>query len=141
MAALSYKARFVEFVERGLQTKPTKGQRIKRKTIRNFRKHLIKKGDTLHHFFGMRTKWCRKLGTSTCKSVRTICINHRVVFVATEQSGYPEWKGNYREITSIEELDKFAQEDGFEGWADMKHFWLVEHGEDCFPFIGQLIEW
>lgn len=63
MAALSYKGQFVDYVEAGLQPTPKKGTRIKRQTIRNLRKHPIKVGETLHHFYGMRTKWCRNKHT------------------------------------------------------------------------------
>lgn len=61
MPALSYKGRFVEYVENGLLNRPG---RVKRQTIRNFRKHPIKEGDTLYHFYAMRTKMCKRLGDS-----------------------------------------------------------------------------
>lgn len=115
--------------------------RIKRQTIRNFRKHLIKAGDILHHFYGMRTKFCRKLGESRCSSNRNIIINHHVVFIATKNSGFPEWKGSFQEITKAIDLDEFAYADGFTNWKEMKLWWKVTHGTDCFPFIGQLIKW
>lgn len=64
MPALSYKGQFVEYVEAGLQNPPPKGKRIKRQTIRNYRKRPFKKGDILYHYFGQRSKWSRKLGIS-----------------------------------------------------------------------------
>lgn len=129
MPSLSYKSSFVDFVEEGLKAKTGKGKRIKRQTIRNFRKVPIKKGDTLHHFYGMRTKWCRKLGTSLCKSVHQVIINHRAVFI------------DQKEITSIDDLNAFAYADGFDDWETMKRWWTLTHGEECLPFTGQLIKW
>jgi len=141
MPAFSYKERFVDFVEEGLRLKPRKGKRVKRCTIRNFRKHVTKKGDTLYHFFALRTKWCRRLGTSICKSNRNIIINHHAIFIAKEESGYPEWKGSYQEIKKPDELNAFAYADGFEDWEHMKRWWIMTHGPGCFPFVGTHTQW
>lgn len=129
MAALSYKGQFVDYVEAGLQSTPKKDARIKRQTIRNFRKHPIKVGETLHHFYGMRTKWCRKLGTSVCKEVVTIKIIPKQIKIG-------------KTITKeIDQLNEFAYADGFADWQTMVRWWQQTHGENCFPFTGQLIKW
>lgn len=129
MPSLSYKSGFVDAVENGLRAKPKKGERIKKQSIRKFRKIPIKKGDTLYHFFGLRTKWCRRLGTSICKSVHRVIINHRVVFI------------DNKELKSVDELNAFAISDGFLDWEGMRRWWVLRHGKDCFPFVGQLIKW
>lgn len=129
MPSLSYKGRFVEFVEAGLQPRRKKGVRIKRQTIRQLRKVPFKKGDTLYHFYGLRTKFTRRLGTSICKNAPGITINHRVIIIGM------------KEIKSPAALDKFAYADGFENWEQMKRWWIQTHGPKCFPFNGQLITW
>lgn len=43
-------------------------------TIRALRKRLIRKGDRLYHYSGMRTKRCRLLRVTTCVDVCTILI-------------------------------------------------------------------
>jgi hypothetical protein len=129
MPALSYKGRFVDYVEAGLQPKRKKGVRIKRQSVRNFRKVPFKKGDTLYHFYGMRTKFCRRLGTSICKSVHRIIINGRAIYIGM------------KEITDVEKLNAFAYDDGFANWEEMKRWWKLTHGPKCFPFVGQLIKW
>jgi hypothetical protein len=141
MPSLSYKSSFVDYVEEGLRPEPHEGKRVKRQTIRRFRKHVIKKGDWLHHFYGLRTRFCRRLGSSTCKSCRNIIINHSVVLIAKRESGYPEWKGSYEEIKDAAALDYFANADGFSNWHEMKTWWMISHGANCFPFVGQLIKW
>ncbi len=65
MPAFSYKERFVPFVLDG--SKPH--------TIRARRKNPAKPGDMLYHYFGLRTKWCKKLREDICTDVRTIIIS------------------------------------------------------------------
>ncbi|HEY3406451.1 MAG TPA: hypothetical protein VGK59_23850 [Ohtaekwangia sp.] len=142
MPALSYKGRFVEYVEAGLKPKPKKDERIKRQTIRNFRKIPVKKGSKLYHYFAQRSaEYSRKLGESICTSCRNVILNHKVALVANQESGTPDWKGSYTEIKTAEELDRFAYEDGFANWEEMRKWWVLTHGPDCFPFFGQLIKW
>lgn len=72
---------------------------------------------------------------------RNIIINHHAVLIARKESGYPEWKGKYEKITDPKTLDDFAYADGFANWREMKLWWKVTHGMNCFPFVGQLIKW
>ncbi len=139
MPALSYKGRFVEYVEAGLKPKPKKGARIKRQTIRNFRKHQIKKGDILYHYYGMRTKWCRKLGESICKSAQAVRIDRDEVTIYDVLEN-EDLKFNKAHRTT-RALNKFAYADGFTNWEEMRKWWVLTHGPDCFPFTGQLIKW
>lgn len=136
MPSLSYKGRFVEYVEEGLKPKP-KG-RVKRQSIRNLRKRLFKKGDTLYHFYGMRTKWCRRLGQSVCEQADLIEIKSKSIFLITQQN---ELVTVIKKITHPDKLNEFAYADGFESWSDMVRWWKITHGSKCFPFRGQLIKW
>jgi hypothetical protein len=144
MPALSYKSNFVDYVEEGLRTMgkaPRRGRRIKRQTIRNFRRYPLKPGDKLYHYYAQRSVNSRKLGESVCRSCRNIIINHHAVLIAKAEGGYPEWKGSYTEITDEKQLDDFAYADGFANWREMKLWWKLTHGMNCFPFVGQLIQW
>lgn len=64
MPAYSFKERFVPMVLDG--SKPH--------TIRNRRKNPARVGDPLYLYFGMRTKWCRKLREETCLKTGSILI-------------------------------------------------------------------
>jgi len=137
MPALSYKGRFVEYVEAGLKPQRN-GKRIKRQSIRNFRKYPVKPGDTLYHYFAQRTKFCRKLGESICESAEKIIIREKSITFFSRVLGSKPVKCNYRSLVM---LDAFAIADGFENWREMKLWWKLTHGPDCFPFVGQLIKW
>lgn len=140
MPALSYNGRFVEYVEAGLQTPRPKGKRIKRQTIRNFRKRLFKAGDRLYHYFAQRNaKLCRKLGESVCKSAQHIRISAKEVTVYDSLTNY-KLKFNVA-YKSTSDLNRFARADGFSNWKEMRKWWVLTHGPKCFPFTGQLIKW
>ena len=140
MPGLSYKGQFVEYVEAGLQKPRQKGKRIKTQTIRNIRKHPIRPGQTLYHYFAQRSKYCRKLGESICKSVHNIQITKEGVYYSACLDGRRIIaKGDF--IQGQKELDKFARADGFKNWDAMRKWWVLTHGADCFPFHGQLIKW
>jgi hypothetical protein len=138
MPSLSYKPRFCEFVENGLQKPRPKGKRIKRQTIRRFRKNPIKVGDTLYHFYALRTKYCRKLGESICK---VSCLIH--IYFNKREIILPD-----AVLHTDAQLDTFARADGFKDFDDMKAFWIAEHGVKkgkrkviLRPFKGTLIKW
>lgn len=133
MPALSYKGRFVEYVEAGLKPDREPGERIKKQTIRNFRKYPVKPGDTLYHYFAQRTTFCRKLGESICKSADVITIRERSVTI--------KYSSGVMVMKSKGWLDAFAYADGFANWREMKLWWKLTHGPKCFPFTGQLIMW
>lgn len=131
MAALSYKARFAEYVENGLKNRPG---RVKRQTIRNFRKYPIKLGERLFHYYAQRTKQCRKLGESVAKKVNVIKITTRGVTILQNHQFHTQ-------LRRLKDLNYFAILDGFDSWQEMKRWWKLTHGPDCFPFTGQLIRW
>ena len=140
MPALSYHARFVDYVEGGLKKMSKK--RVKRTTIRAFRKRPFKVGDKLSHYYAQRhPTLSRKLGESIAKSCRNVIIYPDVVYVAKADGGFKDWRGKYDEITDKKALDKFAFEDGFDSWDDMVQFWVDQHGDGCLPFYGVQIKW
>ncbi len=109
MVAYSFKAQFAAPILAG----------VKRQTLRNDRKRHARPGETLQLFTGMRTRQCRLVGTATCKQAAPIRLHldcGRVEFL---------WTG--RALTTIEELDGFAQIDGFARWRAMCAFWSKEH--------------
>ena len=153
MPAYSYKERFVPMVKDG----------SKRQTIRKRRKKgFAKPGDMLYHYFGMRTKWCKKLRQDRCTNAGTVLIllddvihiwNRRLTDVEAQtvlEAG--------KLVTGLEpdkviftgiELDLFAWQDGFRpkgsskksphGAHDlMMRFWKQTHE---LPFIGDIIHW
>ena len=113
MPALNYKKQFADKVEAG----------TKRTTIRAGKR--FKKGDTLYHYTGMRTKSCRKLREDACTWVSDIYMTN---------SGM-KCNGVALAPARIEEI---ATADGFETVDEFIFFFRETHG---FPFLGQLIEW
>lgn len=107
----------------------------KRQTIRSVgkRRHA-RPGETLQLYYAMRTKACRKIGEARCTSVAgiRIWINEGRVSV-----------DDYPALREADDLDIFAQADGFGDWADMREFWKGEHGDlkRLGPWTGVLIKW
>lgn len=122
MALLSFKEKFADKVESGK----------KRQTIRNFRKYPIGASERLYLYFGARTKWCRKLGEGVCTGCHPITINSDSVVIHYKEDLH---------ITSKNDLDRFARKDGFASWKQMRTWWILTHGAQCFPFKGILIYW
>lgn len=116
MPAYSFKERFVPRVKDG----------SKKQTIRAKRKHQIKVGDPVYLYYGMRTKHCMKIGEGVCIDVNDILISKHNILI--ENVG----------LLRGEELNVFAQKDGFRNWADMKNFWIINNG---LPFYGEVIHW
>jgi hypothetical protein len=119
MPALNYKKEFADKVESG----------EKKQTIRALRKdgRNPKPGQTLYHYTGMRTKYCRKLGEGICTSVEPICIetNSSIVIGVTA-------------LPRPADERRFARADGFETETDFYDFFRKTHG---LPFWGLLIKW
>ena len=121
MPALNYQERFAPKVESG----------EKRNTIRPRRKREIKPGDTLYHYTGMRTKRCRKLRTAVCLSVtKTTIASDHVSKYALKEFGLFIWVPA--------QLKRFAREDGFDSWKEMRDWFDKKYG---LPFEGVLITW
>jgi hypothetical protein len=151
MPAYSFKERFVSMVVDG--SKPH--------TIRARReKGFAKKGDTLYLYFGMRTKWCRKLREETCSTVRTIIITSNDIFLTADRMSDLEVQQLEDHLLRKNEVvvgirlddtlrNTLAWCDGFrpEGstrkqpgnsFELMIRFWRSTHQ---LPFIGDLIDW
>jgi len=127
MPAYSFKERFVPMIL----------DKTKRQTIRKKRKGQAKPGSTLYLYFGLRTKWCKKLGEEICTDVKEIIIT---------KEGYVYVGGT--KLTHAEK-DQLAFLDGFrnEGslWMTPEHcfdimfrWWNQTHS---LPFKGDIIYW
>lgn len=140
MGALSFKERFVEPVLAGLQRK--KGG--KRQSIRNFRKRPLKVGERVVLYYAQRTKHCKRLGEDVIKSVDIIHIHKDFIQIVRYNDEAVGRKVTIEAVyNSKKELDSFARADGFKDFADMKAFWMAEHGKlhDPFPYSGNLYKW
>ena len=118
MPALNYQPRFGHLVE----------MRKKPHTIRPYGRRPYKVGDALHHFTGMRTRQCRRIGIDYCTSVRQIKITTDGVIITMPPPG----------LFRVPPLDRFAQADGFIDWAEIRDWFASRYG---LPFTGQLIQW
>ncbi len=98
-------------------------------------------GESLYLYYGMRTKWCRKIGEATCLFTREIRITEKGVF-------FIGMTGDWYGLGTLER-DIFAWQDGFrpEGttldnpagaWDLMRHWWKQTHE---LPFQGVVIYW
>lgn len=150
MPAYSFKERFVPFVLNG--SKPH--------TIRSIRKNRAKKGDTLYLYFGLRTKYVRKLREEGCSNAVSICINENLGIILYDHlldkheeemakiNPTDSRLGKSKILTAIER-DHLAWCDGFrpEGSSGsqpygsynlMLRFWRQTHE---LPFVGDIIYW
>lgn len=147
MPAFSYKERFIPLILDG----------SKCQTIRKRRTHPPKAGDTLYHYFGLRTKHCRKLGESICCEVKTIYIKKNGVIIIfqerlTDRDAELLINGKLNKMgikLSNHDANILAFDDGFRmdsiSRLDklkcidlMIRWWKQTHS---LPFIGDLIKW
>jgi len=147
MPAYSFQERFVPMVLDGSKDCTIRGRRSK---------GFAKPGDTLYHYFGMRTKWCRKLREEKCTAVHTIIIEKDSIItiprrLTDQEIADTPWNDIKEElqVLSTKEMNLLAWRDGFrpEGstadnpkgaWQLMKEFWMETH---TLPFIGDHIYW
>lgn len=115
MVAYNFQKQFAAAVQGGDKTQ----------TIRAVRKRHAMVGERLQLYTGMRTKSCCKLvmPDPTCSANKRVLISSLGASVD-------------RQI--VEDLDAFAQQDGFENYHQMLKFFDETHG---LPFVGRLIEW
>lgn len=126
MPAYSFKEQFIPLI--------TSGE--KRQTIRSHRKHQAKPGDTLFLYYGMRTKWCRKIK-------ETKCIGTARITIAVNGSVFMDGiKLNQVDKDHLAHSDGFRHEDDFhkvEGcFQIMLRWWQITHS---LPFKGDIIYW
>ncbi len=130
MVAYSFKQRFVEPIELGLQPGPWIPG-MKRQTIRADRKRHARPGEELQLYRGMRTKQCFLIGRAVCKSVKYIWIAF---------DGKPRVTIQHAGVMRAKHLDDFARHDGFADWEELRAFWAAEHGA-LTGFEGVIIYW
>lgn len=138
MPAYSFKEQFCEPVEEGSKLHTVRA-------IRVGKTRHAKPGETVYLYFGMRTKWCRKLAEGTCTRVQNITIGTWGIKIDGQDLYWAE-------------RDRFAWSDGFrpagttqgnpgkprEAWGLMKAFFVKEHGISADPpiwFDGVIIHW
>jgi hypothetical protein len=153
MPAYSFQSRFVPFVEEGSKPQTIRARR---------KKGFAKKGDRLYLYFGLRTKWCRKLREEICTQVRTVIITELDVYVLSHRLNdldvqheidHMAKHGTPSQGIRLDETlrNTFAWVDGFRPEASTKEkpgeafnlmirFWRHTHDLSS-PFIGDLIEW
>lgn len=122
MVAYSFKARFAEPILQGTKTQ----------TIRAPRKRHARAGEELQLYTGMRTKQCKLIRRAKCVDVGHVFLSFLNARVEAWDTG-TAW-------TTPDELQAFAEQDGFASWKDLRQFWEKEHpGFDQFE--GVLIRW
>lgn len=130
MVAYSFKKRFGPPILAG-----TKAQ-----TIRGDRKRHARPGEPVQLFTGMRTKYCKRLGDPTCRSVNPIRIEFPRAQTTPEILIFEPDGSLKRRIVEPTALARFAQADGFTDFDDMHAFWCAEH-PGTTTFNGILICW
>lgn len=139
MVAYSFRPRFVNPILVGLGMAAPNSFGVtppeivpKRQTIRADRARHARPGEELQLYCGMRTKGCFLIGRARCVRVAPVSLSflHNMEFAKVKGSTYARsWK----------DRDRFAQNDGFRNWEEMREFWRVENDADAFE--GVIIKW
>lgn len=150
MPAYSFQQRFVPFVLDG----------SKSQTVRTRRRHPAKAGSKLFLYYGLRTKWAKKLREETCSQACSIALvpgtgiilfdrllttEEMIMAISNPTSPFLP----LHRILSTKERDEFAWKDGFrpdgtslkdcEGSYElMLRFWQQTHE---LPWAGDVILW
>lgn len=145
MPAYSFQERFIPFLLDGSKDHTVRKERAGRS------RHA-RPGETLQLYYGMRTKWCRKIGEATCWTVLPIRITETDILVG----GYYHTEngpGAQQDLLFFplppEERGTFAWKDGFRpecstathpvgSFELMLRFWKHTHQ---LPFQGVVIYW
>lgn len=114
MPAYSFKEQFCESVQTGSKTHTVRA-------LRTGKSRHAMPGDTVYLYYGMRTKFCRKLGEGICTKVDKITISHNGIFLSGRALSQHEmnvfaWKDGFRPEGST------AEEPG-SAWLMMWKFW------------------
>jgi len=120
MVAYSFQGRFVAPIQAN----------TKRQTIRGQRRRHVRPGEIIQLFYGLRTKYCTRIGDAMCTSIAPVMLHldHAKILAGD------------RQYTGNADLDEFARSDGFRDWPDMLAFWR-EHHPGVEIFNGFLIQW
>lgn len=136
MPVYSFQEQFIPFL-----LDESKGHTVR--SERAGRSRHARLGETVYLYYGMRTKWCRKIGEATCSDVQRIRITeNRIYFLVSKEME------DDLEIV-LNDPDAFAWKDGFrpegstsdrpDGSFDlMIRFWKQAHE---LPFTGVVIFW
>lgn len=144
MVAYSFQKRFAQPILAG----------TKLHTIRALRSRHARPGEELQLYCGMRTNQCRLIARKTCSAALAIGVDLHRSQILIEGGAYP-WAGKKLAIWKFDELTLagtclthgdlfgFAQRDGFDGWPQMREFWIKTHGvpRENGIFVGKLIGW
>jgi len=105
-------------------------QGVKKTSIRApRRRNEFRVGFPIYHFRGLRTKACRKIAESICKSIAVIEIDGSGVTV----------RGKTQDAAAVE---KIARADGFKSVGEfVDYFTLGKRKRLRKKFVGNLIEW
>jgi hypothetical protein len=127
MVAYSFQPQFIDPIKSGRKTQ----------TVRAIgkRRHA-QKDNKLQLYTGMRTKSCRKIGDAVCQRTAPIIIRFDA---RLDRSTFDEVEID-RVKMRAEDLELFAQADGFKSWADLRAFW-AKHHPGVQRFEGLVIYW
>jgi hypothetical protein len=118
MVAYSFKKRFVAPILSGRKSQ----------TIRAEGKRLhARPGLLVQLYTGMRTRQCQLILESRCSMVQPILIDWHLGTIMLGSD-------------MVEDLEDFAQRDGFADLAEMRAFWQAEH-PGILTFPGFVIRW
>jgi hypothetical protein len=145
MPAYSFQERFIPLILDGSKDHTVRKERAGRSCH-------ARPGETIYLYYGMRTKWCRKIGEATCWATQEIQITDNSIFMAAySEVGYKSGIGLGGPYWPLLDYTKdfFAWKDGFrpegstadhpEGAFDlMLRFWKQTHE---LPFCGVVIYW
>jgi hypothetical protein len=110
MPLIGFKKQFAEAVKSG----------VKSQSIRPIGNRKYKVGDTLFAYSGLRTKYCKKLGEFKITEVGNLYF-----FFEQDSLLFPVVNGNALHST---EREKFAKQDGFDSWMEMRDWFVKEYG-------------
>lgn len=136
MPAYSFQERFIPFLLDGSKDHTVRSERAGKS------RHA-RPGETVYLYYGMRTKWCRKIGEGVCHDVQRIIITEKSIRWLVE-------KENGEDVQIVTPIpDTFAWSDGFRPEGSTKdnpagafdlmlQFWKQTHE---LPFQGVVIYW
>ena len=127
MALINFQKRFVPKILAGEKTH----------TIRAWRKHPVKVGETLHLYTGLRQRGARLLMRVPCTKALPITLSrgNEWMYSQGEHVIRPqiEIAGS---LLALDEMEALAVRDGFASLFEMASFWDLNK-----PFSGQIIHW
>lgn len=124
MVAYNFDARHVPAIESGAKTR----------TIRRLGgKRHARPGEPVSLYTGQRSPACRLIAV-------VVCVEALDVRLRVSDAGLDRVEVSGRALAP-EEVEPFAQADGFASADDMAAFWRQTHGEAARDFYGVMIRW